>query len=112
MVALLLSFIASILISTALSSPHARATKPISEQVASSAMVRGQANSATISYEYGTFQRALYALYTKTGNATYYNYIQSATDKIVSSSGAISGGYVLSDYSLDSVKIGESLVYL
>lgn len=66
---------------------------------ADSAIARGQGNglsstgSTVVSYEHGEFQYGLQLLYAKTGNVTYYNYIKTAVDKIISSSGAVEGGY-------------------
>lgn len=103
---------------------------------ADSAISRGQGNglssgSASVSYEHGEFQYALKLLYTKTGNSTYYNYIKSGVDNIISSSGVVGGDYKYvhfqysinlctlttiphrkSDYSLDPVRVGPSFLYL
>lgn len=88
-----------------------------SEWVASSAIARGQGNGLdssgkpTDSYEHGAFQRALTHLYEKTANKTYLNYIQAGLDNIITSSGSIQG-YKASDYTLDNLRIGESIVQL
>lgn len=87
------------------------AAQPLSEWIASSAILRGQANGTAVSYETGTFQRALYSLYTHTNNATYYDYIKTATDNTVESNGTVPD-YFLTDYQLDDLKLGESFVYL
>jgi hypothetical protein len=66
---------------------------------ADSAISRGQGNglnctnSTVVSYEHGEFQVGLELLYAKTGNVTYYNYIKTAVDSIISSSGGVQGGY-------------------
>jgi hypothetical protein len=65
---------------------------------ADSGISRGQGNglssgSAVVNYEHGEFQFALKLLYAKTGNATYYNYIKSGVDQVVSSSGSVGGNY-------------------
>jgi rhamnogalacturonyl hydrolase YesR len=114
------------------------AARPASYAVwaADSAISRGQGNglssgSATVSYEHGEFQYALTLLYAKTGNSTYYNYIKSGVDNIISSSGVVGGDYKYvhlkystnpcilttaphrkSDYSLDPVRVGPSFLYL
>lgn len=87
------------------------AAKPLSQWVADSAISRGQADGTSVSYETGTFQRALYALYLKSGNSTYYNYIKTATDRTVTSTGSVPD-FFLTDYQLDDLKLGESFVYL
>lgn len=66
---------------------------------ADSAIARGQGNglnasgSPLVSYEHGEFQAALQLLYEKTGNKTYYNYIKTGIDNVLSSTGAVGGGY-------------------
>jgi rhamnogalacturonyl hydrolase YesR len=84
---------------------------------ADSAIARKQGNglsgsSPEVSYEHGEFQWALRLLYEKTGNTSYYNYIKAGVDEVVSSSGAVGGGYMLSDYSLDPVRVGPCFLYL
>ncbi|TDL21935.1 glycosyl hydrolase, partial [Rickenella mellea] len=95
----------------------AEGTQPISTWLADSAISRGQGHGLAgskpkISYEHGTFQRALTALYNATGNATYFNYIQSGIDNIISANGTVGGGYKLTNYILDDLKVGQSLIQL
>ncbi|KXN82943.1 Unsaturated rhamnogalacturonyl hydrolase YteR [Leucoagaricus sp. SymC.cos] len=85
---------------------------------ADSAIARGQGNGLDssgqpdASYEHGELQWGLRLLYEKTRNQTYYNYIVSGASEIVDSSGAVLGGYTLTDYSLDPVRTGPTFLYL
>jgi len=91
------------------------AAQPYSEWLASSAMARGQGNGldstgAPIdSYEHGAFQRGLTHLYEKTGNKSYLDYIQLGLNNVITSNGTVLT-YKESDYSLDNIRIGESIV--
>jgi rhamnogalacturonyl hydrolase YesR len=92
------------------------AAQPYSEWLASSAIARGQGNGLSNgvpidSYEHGAFQRGLTHLYEKTGNKTYLNYIQTGLDNVITSNGTVQA-YKASDYSLDNIRIGESIVQL
>lgn len=64
-----------------------------------SAITRGQGNgldangNPLVSYEHGELQWALRLLYERTGNETYYNYIKTGVDNVVSSNGSVGGGY-------------------
>jgi rhamnogalacturonyl hydrolase YesR len=92
-------------------------TPVYSEWLASSAIARGQGNGLNStgapvdSYEHGTFQRALTHLYEKTGNKTYLNYIQTGLDNLITPNGTIQN-YNLSEYTLDNLRIGQSVLQL
>lgn len=107
---------------------------------ADSIIARGQghgldsSNRPTVSYEHGEFQWALRLLYEHTGNETYFNYIQSGIDNIVTSNGTVLNyAYVqiafdlfvstprlglitsllsISDFTLDPVRVGPTFIYL
>ncbi|KDQ07742.1 glycoside hydrolase family 105 protein [Botryobasidium botryosum FD-172 SS1] len=85
--------------------------------LASSAISRGQGNGLSSSgapvdsYEHGTFQRALTRLYEKTGDKKYLDYIKKGIDALVGSDGSVKA-YSLTEYTLDNIKIGDSMVQL
>ncbi|KAL0958806.1 hypothetical protein HGRIS_014126 [Hohenbuehelia grisea] len=96
------------------------AARPASYAVwaADSAIKRKQGNGldgsgkGSVSYEHGELQWGLRLLYERTGNQSYYTYIQAGADNIVSSAGTLHDNYKLSDYSLDPVRTGPTLLYL
>ncbi|KAI0708917.1 glycoside hydrolase family 105 protein [Cerioporus squamosus] len=86
---------------------------------ADSAIARGQGNglgsdgAPLVSYEHGELQWALRLLYEKTGNKTYFDYIQQGVDRVVTSNGTVIGGYgFTTDYQLDPIRTGPSFLYL
>ncbi|KAK1235962.1 hypothetical protein PQX77_000788 [Marasmius sp. AFHP31] len=84
---------------------------------ADSAIARKQGNglsgsSPLISYEHGELQWGLRQLYELTGNQTYFEYIQSAVDNVVTEDGTPHGSYTLTDYSLDPIRVGPTFLYL
>ena len=66
---------------------------------ADSAISRGQGNglgsngAPLVSYEHGELQWALRLLYERTGNQTYFDYIQQGVDRVVTPNGTVIGGY-------------------
>ncbi|RPA89113.1 glycoside hydrolase family 105 protein [Choiromyces venosus 120613-1] len=62
-------------------------------------------------YEHGVMERALAMVYNKTGNATYYNYLKSDIDNLISPSGVLLD-YNLTYYTLDDVRLGPEFLYL
>ncbi|KAF8880525.1 glycoside hydrolase family 105 protein [Infundibulicybe gibba] len=85
---------------------------------ADSAIARGQGNGldatgkAIVSYEHGEFQWGLRLLFEKTGNQTYFNYIQKGVDNIVFSNGTVHGSYTVSSFVLDPLRTGPTFLYL
>jgi rhamnogalacturonyl hydrolase YesR len=118
-----MSLIRALLVSTWIAGLHllktSAAARPTSDAVwaADSIMSRGQghgldsSNRLTVSYEHGEFQWALRLLYERTGNKTYFDYIQSGVDNIVTSNGTVQK-YAISDYTLDPVRVGPTFIYL
>ncbi|KAF8963751.1 glycoside hydrolase family 105 protein [Flammula alnicola] len=85
---------------------------------ADSGISRGQGNgldangNAIVSYEHGEFQFGLRQLFEKTGNTTYFDYIQKGIDNIVFSNGTVHGSYNVGDYVLDPLRTGPTMIYL
>ena len=46
-----------------------------------------------VSYEHGELQWGLRQLFERTGNQTYFDYIQAGVDNVVFSNGSVGGGY-------------------
>ncbi|RPD78128.1 glycoside hydrolase family 105 protein [Lentinus tigrinus ALCF2SS1-7] len=116
----MLSFL--LLLSLAASHGSAVTTKlPASYAIwaADSAISRGQGDglgsngAPLVSYEHGEFQWALRLLYEKTGNRTYFDYIQQGVDRVVTQNGTVIGGYgFTTDYQLDPIRTGPTFLYL
>ncbi|TID18420.1 glycosyl hydrolase [Venturia nashicola] len=92
-------------------------TRPNSALMADSIVARGEglglkAGKAAINYEHGTFQRALWNLYTDTKNATYLSWIRQGVDKVVTPNGGIIADYKPAIYELDDLRVGESIIRL
>ncbi|EJD07837.1 Six-hairpin glycosidase [Fomitiporia mediterranea MF3/22] len=84
---------------------------------ADSAIFRGQGNGIVNgapgwSYEHGEFQWALRLLYESTGNVSYFNYIKNGADTILSNDGRTIAKYNVSEYQLDSLRVGPTFLYL
>ncbi|KAJ3575413.1 hypothetical protein NP233_g1119 [Leucocoprinus birnbaumii] len=85
---------------------------------ADSAIARGQGNGldssgkAIVSYEHGELQWGLRQLFEKTGNRTYFNYMQTGVDNIVFSNGTVHGSYTVTDFVLDPLRTGPTFLYL
>ncbi|CAE6462866.1 unnamed protein product [Rhizoctonia solani] len=95
----------------ALAATVASAAKtPLSQRLADSAMARQQGALPNVRYETGVFQRALEAIYEKTGNATYRDYHLKQVDSMISANGTITG-YNFTLYSLDPIRTGEAILY-
>lgn len=75
--------------------------RPLSYAIwaANSAIARGQGNGLDssgkplVSYEHGELQWALRLLFERTKNQTYYDYIKTGVDNVVSANGTVGGGY-------------------
>lgn len=92
-------------------------TRPNSVLMVESIIARGQgiglkAGKPDINYQHGTFQRALWNLYTDTKNETYLSWIKQGVDRVVTTDGGVIGGYDLKAYTLDDVRVGESMIHL
>ncbi|VDC06931.1 unnamed protein product [Peniophora sp. CBMAI 1063] len=88
-----------------------------STYAANSAISRGQGNGLKdgvplVDYPDGVFQWALRLLYERDGNASYFDYIVEGVDNVVFANGSVGGGYNVTDYTLDPVRVGPSFVYL
>ncbi|KAL5483561.1 hypothetical protein ACEPAI_8793 [Sanghuangporus weigelae] len=97
----------------------AKASMPASYAVwaADSGIARGQGDglvngTPTVSYEHGEFQWALRLLYEVTGNGSYFDYIKAGADTILSDDGTTIGGYNVSEYQLDHLRVGPTFMYL
>jgi rhamnogalacturonyl hydrolase YesR len=93
-------------------------TKPYSVIMAESIVKRGNGmghnsnNEPFINYEHGTFQHALWEMYTNTKNETYLSWIKKGIDNIVTPTGNVIGGYNMKIYTLDDIRVGESMIHL
>lgn len=93
-------------------------TRPNSILMAESIVSRGQGmglkndDAPFINYEHGTFQHALWDLYIHTKNATYLSWIKEGIDNIVTPAGKVIGGYDLKEYTLDDLRVMESMIHL
>lgn len=76
-----------------------------------SIMARKPGTYGTWDYETGTVLRGFEALYKATNDPRFYNYIKATVDRVISEQGAISG-YRESDYNIDQIKEGTTLLYL
>jgi len=85
---------------------------------ADSAIARGQGNGldasgrAIVSYEHGELQWGLRQLFERTGNQTYFDYIQRGVDNIVFDNGTVHGRYTVTDFVLDPLRTGPTFLYL
>jgi hypothetical protein len=111
------------------SSVGALAAAPYSTWMADSVIARGEASATGVSYETGVIQKSfevsriadfshseLYSrhfqmVYNKTSTAKYLNYITTQTNKMVSSSGVVSG-FDLTYYSLVGLSSMSLLCFL
>ncbi|KAI6710530.1 hypothetical protein JHW43_006971 [Diplocarpon mali] len=64
-----------------------------------------------VNYEHGTAWRALEMVYNATGDPRYLAHIHQGVDNIVTADGGLND-YNLTYYTLDDVRIGETLIYL
>lgn len=115
----LFSLLSSVIVISAMPTDNAVAaeTRPNSVLMAESIVARGDGlglknGNAVINYEHGTFQRALWNLYTDTKNETYLSWIKQGIDRIITTDGGVIGGYNLKAYALDDVRVGESMIHL
>lgn len=64
-----------------------------------------------ITYEHGVAWKALEMVYNATSNEDYVTHITTSVDNIVTAEGGLND-YNLTYYTLDDVRIGETLIYL
>ncbi|PWW74444.1 Glycoside Hydrolase Family 105 protein, partial [Tuber magnatum] len=64
-----------------------------------------------MSYEHGVMERALQMVYNATGNDTYYTYLKTGVDNLISPTGALLD-YNLTYYTLDDIRLGPEFLYL
>jgi rhamnogalacturonyl hydrolase YesR len=88
----------------------------MSVQGANTIVLRDYANGLKsgapfVTYEHGVAWRALEMVYNVTQNASYVNHIQKSIDNLVTSSGGLND-YDLDYYTLDDIRIGETLIYM
>ncbi|KAJ3486623.1 hypothetical protein NLI96_g4094 [Meripilus lineatus] len=94
--------------------------RPLSYAIwaANSAIARGQGNGLDssgkplVSYEHGELQWALRLLFERTKNQTYYDYIKTGVDNVVSANGTVGGGYSTTQFQLDPIRVGPTFLYL
>jgi len=91
-------------------------TPPLSVKGANTIVSRQYANGLKsgapfITYEHGVAWRALEMVYNATGNSSYLNHMTTSVNNIVTSSGGLND-YSLTYYTLDDIRIGETLIYL
>lgn len=115
----LCSLLSSISFASATSNDTSAAarTRPISILMAESIVARGEGMGLkdgvpVVNYEHGTFQRALWNLYTDTKNATYLSWIKQGIDRVITADGGVIADYKLAEYQLDDVRVGESMIHL
>lgn len=92
-------FIASLLPLVLISPTSTYAQITYSTYATDSVISRSQGNGLSssgtplVSYEHGEFQWALRLLYERTGNQSYFDYIQEGVDRNVADNGTVGGGY-------------------
>ncbi|RYY00343.1 glycoside hydrolase family 88 protein, partial [bacterium] len=83
----------------------------LSEKVAQTAMKIWPDTSSTKfarwTYDEGVVMEGMAAIWKRTADASYYRYIQKSMDKLVDSSGVITG-YKAPDFNIDNIKTGRS----
>ncbi|PWT93763.1 MAG: glucuronyl hydrolase [Blastocatellia bacterium] len=92
-------------------------TKPLSEQVATTAMTvlwhdaaKNQTGApAKWAYEYGLVLKGLESVWLNTGDGRYFSFIQHGLDQFVNADGTIRT-YSLDDYNLDNILTGRALL--
>lgn len=85
--------------------------KNLSARMADSTMTREGLLTARWSYDYGVVWRGMEALYARTGDKRYFEYIKDAMDAFVDGNGGIRD-YALDSYNLDYVCNGRQLLFL
>src|SRR5690606_15725974 len=89
----------------------------LAEELSKTAMVKWsfpiENNSRPLkwTYETGVFLEGIANVWKRTGDATYFNYIQRSMDSFVEEDGTIKT-YKFADYNIDNVRTGRSLLLL
>ncbi|WP_420238947.1 glycoside hydrolase family 88/105 protein [Telmatobacter bradus] len=114
MAAALVCCAAGVWAQTAQQQPQVRAAW--SERAAQAAMVRWpgghfDGGRLTFKYELGTYLEGIDAVYQKTGDKRYYDYMKSAVDELVTPEGSIPT-YKPAEFQLDSILMGRQLLRL
>jgi unsaturated rhamnogalacturonyl hydrolase len=94
-------------------------TKPLSQQVAATAMTALWRDTAKNesgapskwTYEYGLVLKGIEGVWLSTGDGSYFTFIQKGMDNFVNADGTIRT-YNLSDYNIDNILSGRSLLLL
>jgi unsaturated rhamnogalacturonyl hydrolase len=87
------------------------ALKPISDQMAATAMEVWKERSRKWSYDDGVVQDGLLEVWRRTGNPVYFKYVQSKMDEFISADGVIDT-YSQDHFNIDNVKNGTVLLDL
>lgn len=87
------------------------ATEPLSEQVAATVVEIWPERAKKWSYDHGVVQDGMNAVWRRTGNATYFKYIQKDMDAFISADGQIDT-YKQDHFNIDNVKNGTVLLNL
>ena len=87
------------------------AVKPLSAQMASTAMEIWQEGPPRWSYDQGVVLDGIEGLWRRTGNTEYFRFIQKSMDKFISEDGTIAT-YEQDHFNIDNVKNGCSLLTL
>ncbi|MBN2215120.1 MAG: glycoside hydrolase family 88 protein [Bacteroidales bacterium] len=90
---------------------ESQSTRPLSVRMAESIVQRHPDHYGSWNYETGTVLKGFEDLWRFTDEVKYYNYIKSTVDYVVNNDGIISG-YKMSDYNIDQVKEGCSVLLI
>jgi len=62
-------------------------------------------------YEHGVFERALEMVFNNTGNTTYFDYLKTGVDNLISDNGTLLD-YNFTEFTLDDLRLGPEFIYL
>lgn len=109
---LIFSLIALMAMSFQANAQQTKATaKPLSDQMAATAMEIWKDRSEKWSYDHGVIQDGLNEIWRRNGNAVYFKYIQTWMDQFISADGVIDT-YSEDHFNIDNVKNGTVLLDL
>ncbi|WP_207428531.1 glycoside hydrolase family 88 protein [Pedobacter sp. SYSU D00535] len=97
-------------------SAQGKTTKPVSERLAATAMERWRdsmwtGRPAKWTYDQGTVMEGIAAVWKRTGDGKYFDFIKRGMDLFIQPDGSIRT-YKLADYNIDNVKNGRALLVL